>query len=138
MWHPSIGDILCLPRVEFLSKCFGVRFSPSVSADIVAVSRASTIRQFQSAWEAFQQFLLDHPFTSMSTSVVLDFLSQMFHTRGRAARTVCTYVSALADPLRLGFGLPLDDRFLDLMRRGFYLRWPPPKRPPLFWSLRKV
>ena len=74
----------------------------------------------------------------MSTSVVLDFLSYMFHERGRVARTVSTYASALADPLRLGFGLHLDSRFLDLMRRGFYLRRPPPKRPPLFWSLCKV
>ena len=62
----------------------------------------------------------------------------MFHTRGRAARTVSTYVSALADPLRFGFGLTLEERYVDLMRRGFYLRRPPPKRSPLFWSLRKV
>ena len=27
---------------------------------------------------------------------------------------------------------------MDLIQRGFYLRRPPPKRPPLFWSLRKV
>ena len=124
--------------MEFLSKCLNLRLSPAVSEDIVAGSRASTIRQYQSAWKAFKQYLLNHPITSLSTSVVLDFLSHMFHSRGRAARTVSTYVSALADPLRLGFGLVLDDRCLALMRRSFCLRRHPPKRPPLFWSLRKV
>ena len=56
--------------------------------------------------------LLDHPIMSLSTSVVLDFLSRVCHARGRAARTVSTYVSALADPLRFGFGLVLDGRLL--------------------------
>ena len=58
--------------------------------------------------------LLDHPFLSFSTSRVLDLLSRECHARGQAARTVSTYVSALADPLRFGFGLVLVGRNLGL------------------------
>ena len=109
MWNPSIGDILCLPRMEFLSIYLFASSSPTVSADIMAGSRASTLRQYQSTWKAFQRLLPDRHFTTMSSSVVLEFVSHMFHVRGRAARTVSSFVSTLADPLRFSSGLTMGE-----------------------------
>lgn len=111
---------------------------PRVAADVLAGSRPSTIRQYQSAWRAFQRFLGDRPASHLSLSLVLEFLSSLFHTRRRAAPTISTYAAALADPLWLGFRLDIRGREWDLMRRGFFLQRPPPRPRRIFWSLAKV
>ena len=105
---------------------------------MLAGTRASTSRQYQSAWKAFQSFLRHRPVSSISVPVVLDFLSTMFHTRRRAASTVNTYAAALADPLWLGFHLNIRGRMWDLMKRSFFLQRPLPRPRRIFWSLEKV
>ena len=101
-------------------------------------TRASTIRQYQSAWKAFQLFLSYRPVSIISIPVVLDFLSYMFHSRRRAAPTISTYAAALADPLWFGFSLDIRSRAWDLLKRGLFLQRPPSRPPRIFWSLSKV
>ena len=105
---------------------------------MLAGSRASTLRQYQSAWKALQVFLRNRPVTVISLPVVLDFLSYMFHSRRRAAPTITTYAAALADPLWYGFSIDIRGRLWDLMKRGFFLQRPPPRQRTISWSLRKV
>ena len=109
-----------------------------MAADVLAGSRASTIRQYQSAWKAFQLYLRNRPITHLSLPIIYDFLSYMFHARKRAPPTITTYAAALADPLWFGFHLNLRSRVWDLMKRGMFLHRPPLKRPTIFWSLSKV
>ena len=112
--------------------------SSSVVSDVLAGNRASTVRQYQSAWRAFQLFLRNRPVSHISLSMVLDFLSYMFHSRQRAPPTISTYAAALADPLWYGFRLDIRGRTWDLMKRGCFLQRPPSRRPRIFWSLSKV
>ena len=137
-WRPTIGDVLRFSRLEFLQECLATSLSPAVTDDIISGSRKSTLRQYQSAWTAFQLYLRNRPFSHMSVSIIYDFLSYMFHSRKRAAPTISTYAAALADPLRFGFGIEVRSRILDLMRRGFFIQRPPTRRHQVFWSLRKV
>ena len=112
--------------------------SPAVVSDVLSGTRASTIRQYQSAWKSFQFFLRNRPVTTISVPVVLEFLSYMFHSRRRAAPTISTYAAALADPLWFGFHLDIRSRAWDLLKRGFFLQRPPNRRSRIFWSLSKV
>ena len=98
----------------------------------------STLRQYESAWKAFQFFLRNRPFSYISLPLVYEFLSYMFHVRRRAAPTVATYAAALADPLSLGFNITIRGRVLDLLKRGHFHQRPPVKRPRIFWSLSMV
>ena len=101
-------------------------------------SRPSTLRQYQSAWKAFQLFLRNRPFTHLSLPVVYDFLSYMFHSRRRSAPTISTYAAALADPLWWGFHLDIRSRVWTLLKKGYFLQRPPPRPSRVFWSLDKV
>ena len=109
-----------------------------MAADVLAGSRPSTVRQYQSAWKALQGFLRNRPVTSVSLPIIFDFLSYMFHARNRAPQTISTYAAALADPLWFGFHLDVRSRVWDLMKRSFFIHRPPPRRPTIFWSLSKV
>lgn len=109
-----------------------------MSTDVISGARASTIRQYESAWRAFQRFLRNRPVSQITVPVVLEFLSYMFHARKRAAPTISTYAAALADPLLFGFDFTFRSRAWDLMRRGFFLQRPPARSPRIFWSLSKV
>ena len=109
-----------------------------MAADVLAGSRPSTVRQYQSAWKALQGFLRNRPVTSVSLPIIFDFLSYMFHARNRAPQTISTYAAALADPLWFGFHLDVRSRVWDLMKRSYFIHRPPPRRPTIFWSLSKV
>ena len=109
-----------------------------VAADVLAGTRASTARQYQSAWKALQRFLINRPVSYISIPVILEFLSYMFHNRRRAALTISTYAAALADPLWLGFQLDIRGRAWELMKRGFFMQRPPPRQQRIFLSLEKV
>ena len=131
-WLPSVGDVLRLSRLEFLQACLSSSLPSRVAEDVLAGSRPSTIRQYQSAWKALQLYLRNRPVTTISLSVVLDFLSYMFHARRRAAPTITTYAAALADPLWFGFSLDVRGRLWDLMKRSFFLQRPPPRQRTIF------
>ena len=106
--------------------------------DFIKGSRESTLRQYQSAWRAFQLFLAARPVTTVSLPVVWDFLSHVFHAKRRCAATVATYAAALADPLQFAFGIDVRGRVWDMMKRAFYNQRPPRRRPGVFWCLQKV
>ena len=124
--------------MDFLRLCLLRSFPPQVVSDAVLGLRPSTSRQYQSSWVAFQDFVRRQALTWVSEAVVYDFLSGLFHARGRAASTITTYLAGLADPLLFGFGLSVRGRVLDLMRRSFHLRRPPPRPRLVRWSLRRV
>ena len=132
-WIPAVGYVLRLSCLEVLQACLRSSLHPPVAEDVLAGYRPSTIRQYQSAWKALQNFLRNRPVTNISLPVILEFLSYMFHSRRRAAPTFTTYAAALADPLCLGFHLDFRGRLWDLMKRGFFLQRPPRQRI-IFWS----
>lgn len=131
-------DFERLPRLAFLSLVLRRRLSPTVVEVLSRGLRPSTIRQYQSCWASFQEFVRSRSFVSLSQDVVLQFFCHLFRDKGRAIATINTHVAALKDPLWYGFGVSLDTRWLDLLRRSFFLQRPPPRQPRLLWSLGKV
>ena len=133
-----LGNLFSLSRREILSRSLSKKLSNSVIEDLFKDLRASTLRQYQSCWSAFQRFCKVSNITEVSQDVVLRFLSYLFHERNYSVATINTHIAALKDPLWYGFQVVLDPRVLDLLRRSFFLQRPPSKTSRPFWSLSKV
>ena len=73
-WVPSVGEVLRLSRLKFLQECLRTSLAPDVSTDVIAGSRASTVRQYESVWNAFWFFLRNRPVSHLSVSILFDFL----------------------------------------------------------------
>lgn len=124
-------------RVEFLRACLRHRFSSKVVEDMLSAFRASTVRQYESHWRSFHSFTRERNM-EVTEAAVMDFLSFLSHKRGRSASTIATHLAALADPLKYGWGIVLDPRSVQLLKRGLFHQNPPPRRENPFWSLEKV
>ena len=93
---------------------------------------ASSLRQYESSWKRFQEWLVDKP-CSISSSVVASFLVHCSQTL--ASRTVLTIRAALALPLLEGFGIDLDHRHFHMLAKAAFRRKPPTTRVVPSWSL---
>ena len=124
--------------MAFLQACLGRVFPASVVEDMLAAFRPSSVRQYESNWKAFRSFVKERYIENFTEALVLEFLSFLSHTKGRASSTIATHLAALADPLKFGWGLVLDPRSVQLLKRGLFHQNPPPREKSLFWSLEKV
>ena len=86
--HCSLGDLSRLTRVGFLTLALSPLYPPDVISDFLAAFRTSTVHQYQSAWAAFQHFVVRRPLSSLSTTLLLEFLSSVPRTGLPAAYSV--------------------------------------------------
>ena len=100
--------------------------------------RPSSVRQYESCWRRFQDYLQRHGIESVSASTVLDFLTWLADSTNRAPATVSTHYAALADPLRFGLGIRVPQRALSLLLKGISSSREPRRQPVLSWSLHRV
>ena len=122
----------------FLSFVLSRDHSPVVVQDMLKGLRPSSSRQYESCWKKFQAYVASQHSTSLSSSLVLDFLSFLFHQKGLSPASISVHWAALSDPLKFGFNISVDARSLELLRRGFFLRRPPVRRQANSWSLQAV
>ena len=103
--------------------------------------RLSTIRQYQSIWKKFLNFLALNRIShrKVTVFVVMNFLSHHFVLLKRKYRTIAAYKCALALPLFVNFGIELSDARLALYMRGVFNSKPPCKSGPMpAWSLNSL
>jgi len=77
----------------------------------------STVRQYQSAWKVFQEFVAIRKPSSISSNFILQFASYLFHCKDLSSASISSYMAAVADPLFNAYGVKVDNHSLDLLKR---------------------
>lgn len=121
-------------RSQFLKEVISFKQGPTVAKQLLLAFRASTNKQSQSVWKTFQSWLPADA-TSISTTLVLEFLIFLHESKHLGPRTILNYKGCLAWPLREAFGLDLNSNEFSLLSRSLFLQCPPrPKKVPR-WSI---
>lgn len=102
------GKITATTCVEFLSSTLSEIYPPCVVEDILAAFHKSATRQYQSC----RTFLQEKDSPVMSEALVLEFVSELSHTKGRAPSMIACHLAALMDPLDFGFNITIHQRHL--------------------------
>ena len=118
--------------MEFLRAVYRRSYNEEVVTDLLSHLAVSSLRQYESSWKRFQNWLADKPET-ISSSVVASFLVHC--SKGLSARTVLTIRAALALPLLEGLGIDLDHRHFHMLAKAAFRKKPPMTRVVPSWSL---
>ena len=125
-------------RLDTLKGGLSVKgFSLQAIRIFLASNRDSTIRQYQSVWKRFFNFLAVKGINSdkVSVSAVCNFLASEFD-KGRGYRTLSGYRSALRLPLFLCCNLDINDLISNQFLRGLFSSNPPAKAKDMpHWEL---
>ena len=100
--------------------------------------RPSSVRQYESCWRRFQDYLRGHDVRTVSPNTVLDFLTWLADSTNRTRATVSAHHAALADPLHFGMDIQVPQRALSLVLKGIGASREPKRPPVLAWSLHRV
>lgn len=128
----------CILTCGFIKSYLERHFSVTVAQVICNRFQTSTSHQYEAVWKLFQSFSQEKQITSFLQTVVLYFLAFHFPTRKKATGTGNSYLAVLRDPLEYDLFWRLDQRALDLLKKSFFLQWPPQRHKSLFWLLRQV
>ena len=115
-------------RVEVIIEAVIAEGLTEFSAKVLAgCHRLSTLRQYQSVWKKFLEFLkankIDH--WKVNLRDIVNFLS--FHAqKGKAYKTLAVYKNALRLPLLFKLGLNMDTPLISIYMRGMFNMVPPP------------
>ena len=145
----GFGGRSCLPR--------GYRFKPSRvetirdalvwegfsrrSADfIIGCHKTSTIKQYQSGWTKFLNYLDQEsiPHDKVRICHAVNFLSWEQEINERAYNTIANYKAAISLPLKIVLNLDLSSEKVEKLMSGIYNIVSPVKRPMPNWSLSDV
>ena len=112
-------------------------FSHRAIEVILGCHKISTIKQYQSAWSRFLNFLEKEKIRHDRIRLchVLNFLSFEQEVNERAYSTIAAYKCALFLPLKIALNLDLAGERVEKMMNGFYNLAPPEKRPMPSWDL---
>ena len=113
----------------------------SRSADvIIGCHKASTIKQYQSGWTKFLNYLdqesISHGKVRLCHAV--NFLSWEQEINERAYNTIANYKAAICLPLKIVLNLELSSERVEKLMSGIYNIVSPVKRPMPNWSLSDV
>ncbi|KAK3886844.1 hypothetical protein Pcinc_009030 [Petrolisthes cinctipes] len=125
-------------RLEFLRGVLSKRFTKETVDKMLRAHRQSSVRQYESCWKRFQDFLRRHPSRVISEDTVLEFLTWLADSTNRAPATVLAHHAALSDPLLLGFNIKVSERPLSLLRMGIRAGTAPHRAQAPSWSLHRV
>ena len=122
------SDVTTLSCIQFLTKIYSTTFSPDVSTTLTLAHRASTASQYERSWKNFQLWLQEHPNTTISKKLALQYLHHLAHNRQLNPKTVLVYSNALHLPLLHGFGINTKDQEFSLLARAQFFQNPPRQR----------
>ena len=125
-------------RVEFLrSLCF-LEWAQNVKAYITTDIKESSGRQYQSSWKSFLAYVkMRHP-TAINCNFIGEFLVYLFEVKKLMPTTIRSRKSALAIPLRYGFGIEVNAEPFEMMIRSMALQRPSEPEQVLTWDLETV
>ena len=135
----SVEEIHTSNRLAFLILALARKGTPQAAVeDLIQGHRNSTRRQYESGWKKFQSFVGTQRFKEVTSAVLTDFASSLFHGSDIVApATVTNAMVAIRDPMSYGFGVEVDKRSWELLRASFFNQRPPAKPTPPSWSLEK-
>ena len=84
---------------------------------MIRALRPSSMRQYKSCWRRFKDFMEINS-KGLTDSTVLDFLSWLANVGNRAPATITAHYAALADPLWFGANIRIEERVLQLFKKG--------------------
>ena len=111
-------------RLGFVRKAYSLKHPPEVVDFLVSYLRASSLRQYNSVWKAFQRFCIAQRDLRIDLNLVLRFLVFVFQKRGYQVGTIASFKSALKEPLRIGFSLDLGDPLFKSLLKSMWLKRP--------------
>ena len=129
--------------MEILKRANSLAFPDCDNRTIDLVSESikkSSEREYQRKWESFLNYVQSKniEFKDINKSVVLNFLSHLFHVKKLKPSTISHYRSALSRPLLEYFKEDLNCSTIQLLIRGMRIRRPNEPSPKPQWSLNKV
>lgn len=130
-------DVLQLSRLQFLRYFLTKLHGKKVADDLAAAFRPSTIRQQENCWKKLQIWLGSKQ-GQLDKTMILQFLSYLFHDKLLAPNTVLAHRAALAFPLKLGFNINTEDKEFSLLAKSQFLARPPTQRVFPNWNLNEV
>ena len=130
--HPSIGWVRAFSRLEFLRAIYQKSYKGEVVDDLLSHLAASSLRQFESAWKRFQEWL---PREAINIDIPLVASFLVFCNQNLSPRTVLTIRAALALPLNEGFGIDFEHRHFKMLAKAAFRRKPPEQKIVPTWSL---
>ncbi|MPC38800.1 hypothetical protein E2C01_032316 [Portunus trituberculatus] len=113
-------DVSASSSIEFLKIALVRQFSADAVATMLKSLRLSSVRQYESCWRRFQDYITQYPITSTAKAVVIDFLNWLTFTGNRAP--VSAHYAALADPLYFRLSISVEEWTLALLKRGIRAR----------------
>ena len=136
----DVTDISSLSRMVFLSKALRYEGDHRATvADLTAAHRPSTVRQYESGWKKFQNFIRARKIGTITPDTLASFASFVFHSSPTVSpATVTNAMVAIRDPVWFAFGIEIDKRKWELLKASFFLQRPSKLSPPPSWSLQKV
>ena len=130
--HPSIGWVRAFSRLEFLRAIYQRSYKGEVVDDLLSHLAASSLRQYESAWKRFQEWL---PREAINIDIPLVASFLVFCNQNLSPRTVLTIRAALALPLNEGFGIDFEHRHFKMLAKAAFRRKPPEQKIVPTWSL---
>ena len=107
--------------------------------DLIKAHRTSTCRQYQSGWKKFQSFVRIKNISTFQPETLASFATHVFRSGPRVSpATVTNAMVAIRDPMSYGFGIEIERRTWDLLRKSFFNQRPPTLPSPPTWSLEKL
>ena len=130
-WTARLREV---DRIQFLREVFTSTLGEKTAAALTTAYRASTIRQSQSVWKIFQNWL-PKSVTTITTQVLMEFLIYCENDRHLDPRTILNYRSQLRLPILQAFNINLTSENFSLLARSQFLRNPPQKQKIPQWSI---
>ena len=123
--------------IQFLKECYTNQYTDKVANWLIKAYRESTEHQGDSNWRHFQRWLPPEV-TSISTTIVLEFLIYLLEDHRLSPSTVGNYRCRLRLPLAWAFDIDTNAEVFSMLGRSMFLAKPPPKRKTPQWSLDAV
>ena len=130
-------------RLEVLKEASSSAFPECDDLTINLMSetiKKSSEQEYQRKWKAFTDFVQSKGihFENINKSIVIRFLSHLFHVKKLKPSTIALYRSALSRPLSEYFNQDLNCPRISCLLRGMRIRRPHEPSPKPQWSLKKV
>ena len=129
---PSIRGVLSLSRLEFLRAIYLKSYKEEVVNQLLNHLASSSLRQYESAWKRFQNWL---PAETKKVDVPLVASFLVYCSQNLSPRTVLTVRAALALPLKEAFGVDFEHNHFKMLAKGAFRMKPPVPKIVPSWSL---
>ena len=122
-----------MDRLQFLRYLWS-KHGEQVANDLCNSLRPSSIKQYESCWKRFKQWLPADTNT-VDLSLVLQYLSYLRHDVQFSTTTINTHRQALSEPLSLAFNINFEDKAFSLLTRSQFIHAPPSQASFPKWNL---